>query len=78
MKEHTLLDGWLKFDSDALPNSKLVYSTIINNTKTSIVKTNYQGEIHIFQSSMNEDGFETGVDVIRLTGDIVDIIKNKC
>jgi len=76
--EHILLDGWLKFDSDYLPDSKLIYSTIINNTKTSIVKTNYRGEIHIFQSSINDDGFETGVDVIRLTGDIVDIIKNKC
>jgi hypothetical protein len=76
--EHKELDEWLELESRMSDTSKLVYSVIIDNNKTAIVKHEFSGSVWLYQSSINIDGFETGVDVIRLTSDMVNVIKNKC
>lgn len=75
--EHKDLDHWVELGLRMSDSSKLIYSTVIDGTKTAITKSSYNGDMWIYQSSINVDGFETGVDVVRLTSDIVEVIKNK-
>jgi hypothetical protein len=76
--EHTELDKWVELTLNMSDKSKVIYSSTIDNMKTSIIHNSHSNSLWIHQSSMNVDGFETGVDLVLLDSELIEVIKNKC
>jgi hypothetical protein len=72
--DHKNLDYWVSTQLDMSSTTSIIFNVVTEMMKTVVIRSDYNGELWLFQSTIDENGVESQVDVIRLEPFIVESI----
>jgi hypothetical protein len=72
--DHKDLDDWVSTQLNMSSTTSIIFNVETEMMKTVVTRSTYNGELWLFQSTIDENGVESQVDVIRLEPFIVESI----